>query len=1111
MSARINILSADETAIKTIEDHFQLPRFIATVLVARGVDTIEKATSFLNASIDKDWHNPYEIEGMEAVVSQLEQAVKDHKRILVFGDFDLDGISATTIMARGLREVGGDVVPFIPLRFEEGYGLTEAAIARALTYEPDVVITVDNGISAKEEAHFLTDAGVSLIVTDHHEPSGLVPQNVALVDPKCSDSPSSILAGAGVSLKVIQALCSRFGMPHFWRELIDFATLGTVADLMPMVGENRALVSEGIKIINDNPRACLAALLNESGFGDTALSSSNLSFTIVPRLNAAGRMGNAQLALDLLMCDDFLEASTLARELEATNTMRRSIESELTDLALKKAEETYNNERVLIVSGEGWHEGVKGIVASRLASRYGVPSILFTIDGEEARGSGRSVGEINLFKAVESCQDLLTRFGGHEAAVGVTLPVNNLPVFFGRLCEYMDKLPSEEFSPRITVDAGVNLSELTKENVEKIELLAPFGQENKIPRFLAHSVTLAYSRAVGADKNHLSCTFSDGKSSLEGIMFHCSTIKELQACPSVIDAVFELQIDVWRGRRNVKAIVSSLVPVAACSALAACSCQEDQDFLQGLFHDDEAGALASEEEQGPNLTGDVSADVTCKERKAWNELAYNDPVSLRRAILRAFIGEGTLHQAQIELLTALDAGVSTLGIMGTGRGKSLVFQTFAVELALKNHRASLFVYPLRALISDQAFHLKESVRKFGIEVEVLTGDTSRDNRLNVMTRLSEGLVDIVLTTPEYLEAHLDEFVAVDAFSFLVVDEAHHVALSKAGFRASYPNLGLAREALGNPLTLALTATADEHIAQDIQSILGISSCIYDDTARENLTIDDHRGLKHRLRYLVNIAASGEKTIVYVNSRLESIAIARDLRKQLPQIAWMIGFYNAGLSREERERVEELFRTGELQVLIATSAFGEGINIPNVRHVVLYHLPFSEVEFNQMSGRAGRDGEDATVHLLFAKNDSVLNESILNDLTPNHDDMAQIYRQLRGIQRSQKDYFVSISYEEVAQQATKLFPSFTITASQVKCGVTVFSELGLIEVQKTSEEELGCAIHVVDYKGKVELFDSARYREGMEEIEIFKSFSSWVFKNTKMQLQQRIQRPLLPFE
>ncbi len=210
--------------------------------------------------------------------------------------------------------------------------------------------------------------------------------------------------------------------------------------------------------------------------------------------------------------------------------------------------------------------------------------------------------------------------------------------------------------------------------LKKLSCLLRLDKKNEIPRFLAHSVTLAYSRAVGADKNHLSCTFSDGKSSLEGIMFHCSTIKELQACPSVIDAVFELQIDVWRGRRNVKAIVSSLVPVAACSALAACSCQEDQDFLQGLFHDDEAGALASEEEQGPNLTGDVSADVTCKERKAWNELAYNDPVSLRRAILRAFIGEGTLHQAQIELLTALDAGVSTLELWERAEGSRLFFK-----------------------------------------------------------------------------------------------------------------------------------------------------------------------------------------------------------------------------------------------------------------------------------------------------------------------------------------------------------------------------------------------------------------------------------------------------
>lgn len=1109
MSARISIHSADEAEIELIENHFQLPHFIASVLVSRGFNTVEKVSSFLNTSLSSDWANPYDILGMEEVVSCLEAAVKAHKRILVFGDFDLDGISATTIMSRGLKELGADVIPFIPLRFEEGYGLTEAAIVRALSYEPDVVVTVDNGISAKKEAHLLTDKGVELVITDHHEPSELVPSDVPLVDPKCYDSPSSILAGAGVALKVVQALCSRFGMPHFWRELLDFATLGTVADLMPMIGENRALVSEGIQLLNDNPRPCIAALIQEAGFSNTVLSSSNLSFTLVPRLNAAGRMGNAQLALDLLMSDDFAQACHLARQLEETNTKRRAIESELSEIALAQAEESYNNERILIVAGQGWHEGVKGIVASRLTSHFSVPSILFTIDGDEARGSGRSYGDINLFKAVESCQDLLTRFGGHEAAVGVTLPTKNLTAFHQRLCEYMDQLPSDAFCPRIEVDASVNLSELTKENVEKIELLAPFGQENKVPRFLAHSVTLAYSRAVGADKNHLSVTFSDGRSSLEGIMFHCKNIEELKRCPSVVDAVFELQIDEWKGRRNVKAIISSLLPVNACSALVACSTPEDQDFLQGLFLSEKPEA--SSYQQGPDLSENVEVDMTCKERKAWNDVARTDPNGLRQAIVRAFIGEGALHQSQVELLSALDQGQSTLGILGTGRGKSLVFHVFAVEQALKEHRASLFIYPLRALIADQAFHLKEALRQFGIEVEVLTGDTAFEKRIEVMTRLSEGLVDIILTTPEYLEAHLDEFVAVDAFSFLVIDEAHHVALSKAGFRTAYPNLILSRQALGNPLTLALTATADETISQGIQSVLGIENCIYDDSARENLLIDDHRGIKHRLRYLVNIASSGEKTIVYVNSRLESVSLARNLRKQLPHIAWMIGFYNAGLSRDERERVEELFRVGELQVLIATSAFGEGIDIPNVRHVVLYHLPFSEVEFNQMSGRAGRDGEEAFVHLLFSKSDANLNKSILNDLTPCHDDMAQIYRYLRGTQRSQDDYYFSLDYAQTAKNASGLLRGTSLSASQVRCALTVFCELGLIESQNCLSEDAGCIIHVVDYKGKVELSDSTRYREGLEEIEVFKDFSSWVFKTEKEQLQQRIQRPLLPFE
>ena len=244
---------------------------------------------------------------------------------------------------------------------------------------------------------------------------------------------------------VMAAVCNFLGCllytSHLWRDFTDFATLGTVADLMPMRDENRALVSDGIARMNAAPRPCIAALLATSGAADKPVSATNLSFSVIPRLNAAGRMGDAQLALDLLMTDDFEEANRLATKLESVNDQRRAIEAELSEIAKAQAAEIYHGQRALVVSGESWHEGVKGIVASRLVNTYGVPSLLFTIDGDEARGSGRSVGQVSLFSAVESASDLLTRFGGHDAAVGVTLPADKLPEFERRLCAYMDALP----------------------------------------------------------------------------------------------------------------------------------------------------------------------------------------------------------------------------------------------------------------------------------------------------------------------------------------------------------------------------------------------------------------------------------------------------------------------------------------------------------------------------------------------------------------------------------------------------------------------------------------------------------------------------------------------
>ena len=1111
MSARFNIHPADPAAIARLQQEFDLPRFIAAVLVARGFTTPEEVRRFLTPSLDRDWRNPYEIPQMEELVDGLASVIRQGKRIVVFGDFDLDGISSTVTLTRGLRKLGANVEPFIPHRSDEGYGLSEAAIVRMReTLDPECVVTVDCGISCRHEVALLKAAGIQVFVTDHHEAGDAVPVGVPVVDPKAHENcPSAILAGVGVALKVIQAVGGHLGKPDLWREYVDFATLGTIADLMPMRDENRALVAEGIRMINEHPRPCLTAMLDVAGAAGKPVASNNLGFTIIPRLNAAGRMGDPMRAFDLLMSDDLDSAYACAQTLEATNDERRAIEAELVELASLQAEQKYHGQRILVLAGEGWHEGVKGIVAGRISQIYGVPTILFTIDPDgQAHGSGRVVGQVNLFKAVESASDILTRFGGHEAAVGITLPADKLDEFDRRLCAYMDALPAESFHPRVSVDACVGLDELSLANVYRLDELMPYGQENEQPTLLARNVMLANCRAVGADKSHFSCQLSDGTNVISAIMFHCGDIELFMRCSSVVNAAFTVQVDEWRGRRSVKAMLRAIAPVRPCLALEACLNDDSLAFVSELFGSDDADLIADAQESAAEV--ERAEDARARNRREWTERFAQNPMRMREMVVRAFIGDAPLHETQGRVLDALDAGESTLAVMATGRGKSLLFQVHAVEEALRANRMSIFVYPLRALIADQAFHLNRTLERFGVSCLVLTGDTRSSDRDRAFAAIADGSCDIVLTTPEFLAHHVRRFAAAPRLGFVVVDEAHHIGLARTGHRAAYHQLRRELDELGNPLVLAITATADGDIAADISQELGIGNHVYDSHARENLKLDDQRGLRKRGDYLANLVARGEKTVVYVNSRAESVALARHLRARVPQLASLIGFYNAGLSREERTRVEDMFRRDRLCVLVATSAFGEGVNIPNIRHAVLFHLPFNEVEFNQMCGRAGRDGADATIHLLFGRGDRQVNEGILRNLTPGREVMAQVYRTLRARQRAAGTVPFEATAASLAAEASKAPGGFTVSPEAVQCGISVFRELGLL--QSGAGEVSGEAaryVYVPDTTSKVELSDSVRYREGLEEMDVFERFSDWVLNASPDALRRVLIRPILP--
>ena len=1062
---------------------------VARIMVARGVSSVEEGRLFLTPSLDRDWADPLVIPGMAEAADRVERAVRGHEVIAVFGDFDVDGITATVILTEGLEVLGADVHPFIPRRFDEGYGLSSAALDRVVEVcAPSLIITVDNGIAAKEEVADLIGLGIDVVITDHHEASDLVPEGVPVADPKLEDEgPSRELAGAGVALKLVQVLGERFDQPDLWRSGTELAALGTVSDMMLLTRENRALVADGIEQLRSTTRLGLVALAALTKIDLSTITADTLSFSLIPRLNAAGRMADPVVALDLLMARDPVEANRLASQLETINQERRRIEAELADQAEQLVEATYTGGRVIVVGGEGWHEGVKGIVASRLVNRYHVPVILFSLHDGIARGSGRSVGQVNLFDAVERCSDLLIRFGGHAGAVGVTCAEENLDAFRARLDAVLGELPPEDFEDRGEVAAVVSLSELDIRTIEQISLLEPFGQGNKVPLLAVTDVTMANRSRVGKSGDHVRFTATDGASSVQAIMFRAPDPLALASCDSVVDLVFEAVAEHWQGCVKPKLMV--------------------KDILRHDASDAPAGSPALEEGGLPSLEEEHSNHSPAEHRAWLAQLSYDE---LTRALIHAFIGSALPYPAQREALESLASGQNVLAVMGTGRGKSLIFQVHAAREAILNNVASVFVYPLRALVADQSFHLVSTLERFDIHVGVLTGETSQEERARAFSLLDHGLLDIVLTTPEFLSIHCDRFARSHRVGFVVFDEAHHMGAAKGGNRSSYLDMTSVLRTLGSPRVLAVTATSSAEVTSEIRRILPIDRMIVDDTVRENLELDDGRNLAAREDRLVSIVASGEKCVVYVNSRDQSIALCRTLRRRIPELAGAIGYYNAGLTREERGRVEQAFRTGALTCIVSTSAFGEGVNLPDIRHVVLYHMPFGSIEFNQMSGRAGRDGKPASVHLLYSTRDARINERLLDAGAPERDELVTLYRALQTIWRRHRSTTGEVSFSEsdldIAQMCLAVDARTPLDERSIPSGLGIFEELGFVQLSGSGDAR---RIEMVENPGHMDLANSIRYLEGIHARMEFADFKTWALTAPAHDMLARMNRPITP--
>lgn len=1173
------------------------------VLAARGLVEPADVRAFLEPSLVRDWSPPSVIPGMDDAAEVVAEHVRAGNRILVFGDFDLDGISAAAVAVCGLQRLGADVAAIVPHRFREGYGLTEASLDRALAMKPSLVVTVDCGVSSSREVEMLRAAGVAVVVTDHHEPGDSVPRDVPVANPKLDPTcPSHGLAGAGVALKLIQAVGARMGDMESWKDQAALAMLGTIGDVVPLVGENRALVAYGLSSVRQNPPVGIAALCAVANVDVTSLASDRVAYALAPRLNAAGRMDDPAVALDLLLERDPARAEQLARALDGFNILRQETEADLTAAAMAQAERVLGpDDRVLVLSGDGWHEGVKGIVASRLAHAFGVPTFLFTIIDGEARGSGRSVPSVDLYQAVSAADDLLIRFGGHAAAVGLTMAEERLDEFAARMSGVLSAYDESVFVSRVEVDAEIQLEDASVELVSELDMLSPYGHGNPQPCFVTRRAFMTGRERVGKEANHLRFTAYDGVVSVPAIAFRLRGIDEEVGNDMPVDLVFEVTADEWRGRTRLQLSVREVVPRAVSSEAPAF------DLIEDLFaHADEI--LAREEYAGIEDADSFHtklAGVTFEGRQTvLGRLSPGDPLRIEREpdnahdscacavfdaagdqvgflnrrlsaalaplidagvgydievtdvtggddgrslglnvlvtrrgsaddaqedarvrverrsafsamraderyaeLVRAFIGEGTLHPAQVDSLAHLGRGESTLTVMATGRGKSLIFHLHAARIALEQGVASVFVFPLRALVADQAHHLAESFATVGLSVTTVTGESSQAMRDEAFEALRTGSLDVVLTTPEFLDVHAARFARAARIGFLVVDEAHHVGLARAGHRPAYARLGDAVRTLGNPTVLAVTATCGDDAAEVIQAGLGISAVVLDPSVRDNLALEDQRERADKDAYVAALAARGDKVIIYVNSREQSVRIARTIRKRVPEVAARTAFYNGGLARSARHAVEHAFREGSVRVVVATSAFGEGVNIPDIRHVVLYHMPFSSVEFNQMCGRAGRDGALARIHPLFGSKDARLNEMILSSLAPSRDDMASIWRVLKAVADAEGGS-IEITNADIATRAKAVAKGFSLDERGVSSAIGVLRDLGLV-VSEGSGAYRRIILTPPTGGMKLELESSVRYAEGLDEIGGFRDFREWVLTSDAQSLLARFNRPILP--
>ena len=553
--------------IKSFAKELNVPEIIADVLIQRDITNLEQARLFLKPTLD-DLYDPFLMKDMDKAVDRILQAMNNNEKIMIYGDYDVDGITATALLTLAFRELGVQVSHYLPDRMNEGYGLSETGVSEAIKRNSKLIITVDCGIRAHKEIELASKLGIDVIVTDHHQPGDFELKAVAVVNPKQEDDtyPFSELCGAGVAFKLLTAVLSKINKPFSIAEkYLDIASIGTIADIVPLVDENRIIAKFGLELINQRKRLGISSLIDVAGFSQKKIGSSEIVFGLAPRINAVGRLGHAERGIKLLLADSYRTAKSIAMMLNSENKRRQAIDEAILKEAVDMVEKNGNikDKRTLVLASKNWHQGVIGIVASRMVEQYNRPTVMVSIDEESgmAKGSARSIPGFHLYNAISQCEEFLDGFGGHKYAAGLTLYQNQIEGFRKKFEEVASAiLTDEDMIPKQEVVGEIRFRDISQKLIRLLNMFAPFGPKNMRPVLVSRNLQVDGTPYI-VGKNHLKFKVKQDNIVLDAIAFNFGEEKLVDtlryARPS-IDIAYVLEKNTWRNKTILQARIKDI-------------------------------------------------------------------------------------------------------------------------------------------------------------------------------------------------------------------------------------------------------------------------------------------------------------------------------------------------------------------------------------------------------------------------------------------------------------------------------------------------------------------------------------------------------------------------